>query len=88
MSWCRECDKPNRVKTAAVRRKAGVRPLANWILDALWMRQGGRCGICNRRMIRGLAEIDHKRAIANGGRHEASNLQWTHRACNRSKSCH
>jgi 5-methylcytosine-specific restriction endonuclease McrA len=86
MSWCRECDKGNRVATAARRRAAGCRPLAKRFLDRMWVRQAGRCGICGGAMRRATAEVDHRVPIAKGGAHVESNLQWTHRACNRAKS--
>jgi 5-methylcytosine-specific restriction endonuclease McrA len=87
MSWCRECDKPNRALTAARRRKAGVVPIAKRVLERLWVKQGGRCGICTFPLVSiALSETDHKKPIAKGGRHEESNLQLAHKVCNRLKS--
>jgi hypothetical protein len=44
----------------------------------LFDKQNSRCVYTNRLLILGVdASLDHRVAIANGGTHENSNLQWT-----------
>lgn len=48
-------------------------------------KQKNICGIC-KKLLTKEKEIDHIIPLSKGGKHEISNLQWTHRFCNRSKS--
>lgn len=84
-SHCRECRKPEKALGAAKRRGAGVKPLPRRLIVILWQRQRGACSICGRSMVWGEFEVEHKTAIARGGKHEMSNLGLAHGSCNRLK---
>jgi 5-methylcytosine-specific restriction endonuclease McrA len=84
-SHCRECRKPEKALGAARRRGAGVKPLPRRLIVILWQRQAGRCCICQRPMIWGEFEVEHKVPIARGGKHELPNLGLAHGICNRAK---
>ena len=54
-------------------------------LAALWEANGGLCQLCMEPIDRSLrfphpmsASVDHILPLSKGGRHEQSNLQWTH----------
>jgi 5-methylcytosine-specific restriction endonuclease McrA len=51
-------------------------------IEALFQKQGGKCAGCQQKRK---LEVDHIKAIANGGRNDASNLQLLCRSCNASK---
>lgn len=48
----------------------------------LWERHNGLCGICREPVALAVMQIDHIVSQANGGPHEVSNLQPSHKACN------
>lgn len=79
--------KPKRSADAARRRGAGVKKTPARLLELLYAKQRGECALCLG--ILGLSRrewhVDHKRPIAQGGRHEFSNLQLTHARCNLKK---
>jgi 5-methylcytosine-specific restriction endonuclease McrA len=51
----------------------------------LYERDGGRCGICGRKVSRDESTIDHIIPILLGGQHSYVNTQIAHGACNSSK---
>jgi 5-methylcytosine-specific restriction endonuclease McrA len=53
---------------------------------AIWERDGGICGLCARPVRFQIMELDHIKPLARGGEHTASNVQPTHRRCNRRKA--
>lgn len=55
-------------------------------LDVLYQRDGGRCGICGRIVLRKLASVDHIVPLALGGKHGYVNVQLAHRLCNYKRS--
>jgi 5-methylcytosine-specific restriction endonuclease McrA len=48
------------------------------MIRRLYDRQRGRCPECGPRLVLPEVHVDHRVAIANGGRHEEDNLQLTH----------
>jgi len=61
-------------------------------LRGVYVRDGGRCGVCHRSVkwgvrwnSRSAPTIDHIIPRARGGRHELLNVQLAHRGCNSSK---
>lgn len=58
-------------------------------VDALVLRDEGRCGICGEDLYpipgRVCFDVDHIVPLALGGSHEMANVQLSHPACNRSK---
>lgn len=87
-SQCRDCMRPKRSADAAKRRGAGVTKVSQDILERLYVRQRGLCGICHLPvgLLRKYWHVDHKHPLSKGGRHEESNLQVTHPRCNLIKS--
>lgn len=84
-SWCRECLRPLRAANAARRREAGVRAVSSGLVARLLQRQLGMCGCgCGRSLAYGF-HVDHWNPIANGGKHEESNLRLLTPRCNLSK---
>jgi 5-methylcytosine-specific restriction endonuclease McrA len=68
------------------------------LLDDLWLKQAGRCGICGEPMPRGRFDVphatvwkkkrptfDHIRPRVKGGADDPSNLQLAHAECNWTK---
>lgn len=53
----------------------------------VWERDGRICGLCARPVRFQVMELDHIKPLARGGEHTASNVQPTHRRCNRRKGC-
>lgn len=53
----------------------------------MWERQAGLCALCHRPMAPSFTDVhvDHRMALANGGKHESANLQLTHATCNLKK---
>lgn len=56
-------------------------------LRALWDQQAGRCALTGLPII-GTPHLDHVVAVAEGGGHLISNLQWTDPRANRAKFTH
>lgn len=61
-------------------------------LEALWVEQDGRCGICRSSIDRSLKwpdpfspSVDHIIPLVKGGAHSQENLQWACLVCNLSK---
>jgi 5-methylcytosine-specific restriction protein A len=53
----------------------------------IFQRQGGFCPVCDRPLRPGAWDLDHKRALINGGAHAESNLQAVCRVpCHSDKS--
>ena len=55
------------------------------IIDELYDRQQGLCGLCKKPMQKGVYEVDHKIPFAYGGGNERTNIQLAHPTCNREK---
>lgn len=53
----------------------------NLAIAAMREQQGGQCAYCGSQ----IAHLDHKTSVANGGQHEAENLQWLCAPCNMHK---
>jgi 5-methylcytosine-specific restriction endonuclease McrA len=103
--WCHEtfagvnarqtaCSKTCRQRYQSRRRKLRLRGLNPTVMPiaALYRRDDGICGICNRPVDKGLryphpmsATIDHVVPITKGGEHEPHNLQLAHARCNIAK---
>lgn len=54
-------------------------------LQAVFDRDGGRCGICGEMVGDEELEFDHVISLRDGGGHTFDNLQVAHRLCNRRK---
>jgi len=52
---------------------------------SLHEKQGGICPLCGKKVEFGLHDVDHIIPHSLGGGNERSNLQITHKSCNRSK---
>ena len=52
------------------------------VIELLLARDGKRCGICGKKMLRDEMSIDHIVQRAIGGTDKASNLRLAHRKCN------
>ena len=81
---CRDCDKPRRVRAAALRRarmRGSRSTLTPW---QLWLRQGGVCPICSGLLPPSLSgtHVDHWRPLARGGLDSDGNIRLTHARCN------
>ena len=55
------------------------------VLKELYLKQGGRCALCNERMDHGAGHVDHIVPVSQGGRNESGNIQLTHARCNLEK---
>jgi 5-methylcytosine-specific restriction endonuclease McrA len=55
--------------------------------QAIWERDGRICGLCAQPVRFQVMELDHIKPLARGGQHTVSNVQPTHRRCNRRKGC-
>jgi 5-methylcytosine-specific restriction endonuclease McrA len=66
-----------------------VKRVSRHHIDQLLKRQGNVCALCGGWLFAGDElhpwHIDHIVSIANGGKHELSNLQITHGQCNQRK---
>ena len=54
--------------------------------DAISERDGGRCGICGKKVARSDASLDHIVPVSKGGPHVPSNVQLAQLRCNQSRS--
>lgn len=85
-SECRQCRRVQKSRDGAIRRQrlAGARPTRVTSLDIMLMgeRQGWRCACGCGRVIRWEYHVDHRLALARGGRHERCNLQLLAPICN------
>ena len=62
------------------------RPFLQRVVAELYREQNGLCGICGEPLADDFAnEIDHVIPFAYGGGHERTNIQLTHKICNREK---
>ena len=55
------------------------------VLDEMYERQRGLCGLCGEPMQRGIHEVDHEIPFVYGGGNERANIQLAHKKCNREK---
>ncbi len=89
---------PERIRLSRAKRRALVRGAKGGVsveeICRIYFQQRGRCAYCaapiasrNTKARRGY-ELDHIEPLKRGGRHVASNIQLTCRACNRRKSHH
>lgn len=83
-SHCRVCRRAGKSAAEARRRSRMVGTVTQADIQAKWVLQRGLCAICHRWMTE--YEVDHRKPLAKGGRHEVRNIQLTHPRCNRLKA--
>lgn len=78
---------PDKVRANWQRRRAREYDafVAEVILQEIWDRDEGRCGICGKSIGDGPVHLDHILPLAAGGTHEPDNVQLAHPFCNQSK---
>ena len=79
---------PERAGLSAQRRRArmsGARVIEEIDRIAIWLRDGGRCYLCGRKVSRLRFDLDHMLPLSKGGEHAAFNLAATHPRCNGKK---
>lgn len=78
---------PDKARENYLRRRARLKAatIGTVDLEALWVANEGKCQLCGEPIDRSLkgphpmaASVDHIVPLSKGGRHEQSNLQWTH----------
>lgn len=105
-AWCRstflalgykrycsiECRRRSHTSRHHLRRRGLRSGQENISLLEIYARDGGRCGLCHRRVRRDMRgprrhwpTIDHIVPVARGGRHVKENVQLAHYGCNSGK---
>ncbi len=79
--------KQNPEKRAETQRRRYARARGASVVDVftnpeIFKRDGWRCHICNRRVSRSGASVDHLVPLALGGEHTRANVATAHRRCN------
>lgn len=79
----RQQSRLNAKEQRAKRRRVKVERITKKQIDDLREKQGARCAICRKKLVK--EHIDHIHPIAKGGAHEIRNLQLLCPPCNMSK---
>jgi 5-methylcytosine-specific restriction endonuclease McrA len=88
------CSKACRSRVESRQRKVRLRGLGDALITpaSVYRRDGGRCGLCRRKVSArlryphpGAATVDHIVPITAGGRHVLENVQLAHARCNIAK---
>ncbi len=78
-------DKKRAADMARYARTRGSVTAERFTLDEIYERDGGRCHLCNCKVARRDATVDHLVPVALGGEHTRANVALAHRSCNSSK---
>jgi hypothetical protein len=75
---------PETRREGSRRRRARVRGQFVETIDmrVLFERDGGRCGICGKKVEKAVASVDHILPISKGGLHSYANVRLAHQLCN------
>lgn len=60
--------------------------IPEYVRDRVFLRFKGRCALTNRKLRAGEYDIDHEKALADGGEHRERNLRPVHRPAHREKT--
>lgn len=58
----------------------------DWVRDRVFLRFGGRCAVTGIKLRAGDYDLDHIKALADGGEHRESNLRPVFRLAHREKT--